>query len=79
MKTQAVTAISTGFCRKPEILATCSIGSTTLWRMVKENRFPQPVRPSPFGEHVTVWRREDITAFIRGEWQPAPANDAKGG
>lgn len=59
-----------GFARLPEILATLSIGRSTVWRMVKENRFPQPVRPSPFGPAVTVWRREDVHAFIRGEWKP---------
>jgi len=78
MNTNTVTAISTGFCRINEVCATLSIGRTTVWRMVKENRLPQPVRPGPFGEHVTVFRREDIAAFVRGEWQATPANDATG-
>jgi len=73
MNTETVTAISTGFARLPEITATCSIGRTTVWRLVKENRFPQPVKPSPFGPAVTVWRREDIAAFCRGDWQPEGA------
>lgn len=59
-----------GFCRVPEIISTLSIGRTTLWRMVKEKRFPQPIKPSPFGPAVTVWRRDEIAAFCRGEWKP---------
>lgn len=61
---------TTGFCRVPEVLTILSIGRTTLWRMVQERRFPSPVRPSPFGPAVTVWRREDVAAFCRGEWKP---------
>lgn len=73
MQTAAITAMQTGFARLPEILSTCSIGRTTVWRLVKENRFPQPVKPSPFGPAVTVWRRDEIAAFVRGEWQPEGA------
>jgi len=79
MNTNTVTAISTGFCRINEVCATLSIGRTTVWRMVKDNRLPQPVRPSPFGKAICVWKRDDIAAFCRGEWQPDRTNDATGG
>lgn len=54
---------ATGFIRLPQILAVIPIGKSTWWAGVKSRRFPQPVRPSPFGR-VTVWRVEDIRQLV---------------
>lgn len=59
-----------GFVRLPQILAVFPIGKSTWWAGVRSGRFPQPVRPSPFGERVTVWKVEDIRNFLAGSWQP---------
>ena len=35
--------------------------SPTLWRMVKDGRFPKPVK---LGERITAWRVEDVRAWM---------------
>lgn len=77
MKPETVTQAA-GLCRLPEILQLTGVGRTTIWRMCQENRFPQPLRPSPFGKAITVWHRDEVFKFCRGEWKPS-ANDAIGG
>ncbi len=54
-----------GFVRVPQLLAALPISRSTLWKMVAEGRFPQPVRPSPFGPSVTVWSAHDVHEWIR--------------
>jgi predicted DNA-binding transcriptional regulator AlpA len=54
---------ATGFVRLPQILALVPIGKSSWWAGVREGRYPQPVRPSPFGR-VTVWRAEEIHALL---------------
>lgn len=36
--------------------------STTLWRMVKRGRFPQPLKISP---QITAWRIRDIRDWLK--------------
>lgn len=54
---------ATGFVRLPQILALVPIGKSSWWAGVRDGRYPQPVRPSPFGR-VTVWRAEDIHTLL---------------
>lgn len=61
--TEAVSLPLTGFVRIPLILSVIPIGKSTWWAGVKSGRFPQPVRPSPFGR-VAVWRAEDIRELV---------------
>ena len=61
--TEPVGLPATGFVRIPLILAVIPIGKSTWWAGVKSGRFPQPVRPSPFGR-VAVWRAEDIRDLV---------------
>lgn len=35
--------------------------SPTLWRMVKEGRFPKPVK---LGERITAWDMADVRAWL---------------
>lgn len=59
----------TGFLRLPQIIgsvkyntpAIIPVCKATWWAGVKSGRFPAPVKLSP---RVTVWRIEDIRAFI---------------
>lgn len=42
-------------------------GNATIWRWVKEGRFPQPVR---IGKRWTRWRKADVEAFINRNQTP---------
>jgi len=37
------------------------VSQATIWRWVKEGRFPKPFK---LGERITVWNIEDIELFI---------------
>ena len=61
----------TGFLRLPQIVgdpnadppipALIPVSKSTWWAGVKLGRFPKPVK---LGPRITVWRVEDIRAFI---------------
>jgi predicted DNA-binding transcriptional regulator AlpA len=50
-----------GFLRLPQVLALFPIGKSTWWEGCRTGRFPKPVK---LGPRTTVWRAEDIAAFI---------------
>lgn len=52
---------TTGFVRQPAVLAVIPISKSTLWRRVKHQTFPRPVKLS---ERVTAWRAEDLHSWI---------------
>ncbi|BDU22044.1 AlpA family phage regulatory protein [Dyella sp. GSA-30] len=53
---------STGYLRQAQLVGhILPIGATTLWRWVKQGKFPQPIKLS---ERVTVWRCEDVKAWM---------------
>jgi predicted DNA-binding transcriptional regulator AlpA len=54
-----------GFVRVPQLLAALPVSRSTLWKMVSDGRFPEPVRPSPFGPSVTVWSAAEVHEWIR--------------
>ena len=64
----------TGFLRerqlRPHILP---VAHSTLWRMVKDGRFPSPVKLS---ERVTAWRADEVMAWV--EQKGRTANDNRG-
>jgi len=51
----------TGFLRLHAILELIPVSKSTWWSGVKTGRFPKPVK---LGPRTTVWRVEDIRAFI---------------
>ena len=53
---------TTGFLRLPQVLSFIPVGKSSWWRGVKEGRYPEPVKIAP---RTTVWRAEDIAAFIK--------------
>jgi predicted DNA-binding transcriptional regulator AlpA len=52
---------TSGFLRLPQILEIFPIGKSTWWEGCRTRRFPKPVKLCP---RTTVWRAEDIRAFI---------------
>lgn len=57
-----------GFIRLPAVLDHVAVGRSTLWAMVKDGRFPSPVKLSP---RVTAWRAGDIRAWIEAQGHKA--------
>ena len=49
-------------CRISDLLPVLPIKRSTVWLWVRQGRFPAPVRP--FGSFCTVWKREDILAWL---------------
>lgn len=62
---------STGFLRLPQIIgdkkatppipAIYPVSKSQLWKLVKEGKFPSPIK---LGPRITAWRVEDIRQFI---------------
>ncbi len=51
----------TGFLRLKQILQFIPVGKSTWWAGVKSGKYPKPIK---LGAKTTVWRAEDIKAFI---------------
>lgn len=47
--------------RLPQVLARVPVGRSSLWQMVRENRFPKPIKLGPM---TTAWRSSDVDAWI---------------
>ena len=52
---------STGFLRLPQVLALIPISKSAWSAGCQSGRYPKPVK---LGPRTTVWRAEDIAAFI---------------
>ena len=50
-----------GYLREPQVLEIFPFSHSTLWRHVKDGRFPKPIKLSP---RVTAWRAKDIQAHL---------------
>ena len=57
-----------GFLRDKQIIQHLGIGRSTWWRWVNEGAAPAPIR---LGKNTTVWRAEDIRAFVDARMQEA--------
>lgn len=53
-----------GFLRQAQVLALVPVSKSTLWRRVQAGSFPAPLKLS---ERVTVWRAEDVQAWIQAQ------------
>jgi predicted DNA-binding transcriptional regulator AlpA len=51
----------TGYVRIRQILEIFPVSSSTWWEGCKEGRFPKAIK---LGPRTTVWRAEDIRAFM---------------
>lgn len=54
--------------RIKEVRKSTTFAESTIWKHVKENKFPKPIKLST---GITVWRIKDINDFINGTWLPA--------
>jgi predicted DNA-binding transcriptional regulator AlpA len=51
----------TGFYRLPRVLELIPVSKSTFWAGIKAGRYPAPVKLS---SRISVWRAEEIFAFI---------------
>ena len=61
MSQQQSSIPSIGFLRLPQILAFIPISKSAWWEGCRTGRFPKPIK---LGPRTTVWRAEEIAAFI---------------
>lgn len=61
MSQQQSSIPSIGFLRLPQILTIIPISKSAWWKGCRTGRFPTPIK---LGPRTTVWRAEDIKAFI---------------
>ncbi len=40
------------------------VSKNTIWRMVREGKFPRPIKLS---EKVTVWKADDVLAWLKSK------------
>lgn len=60
-----------GYLRQAQLVGhVLPIGASTLWRWVKDGKFPKPIKIS---ERVTVWRAEDVRAWMAEHQQQVSA------
>ncbi|UNU74059.1 AlpA family phage regulatory protein [Moraxella nasovis] len=53
-----------GMSRINQILPFLPIGKSTVWKWVREGKFPEPVKLS---STMTAWRNSDIHAWIEAQ------------
>lgn len=59
--------IFAGFLREKQIRpAIVPVGKTSFWRMVKDGRFPKPVK---LGPRTTAWHAEAVAAWVAQQGQ----------
>ncbi|MBW2187323.1 MAG: AlpA family phage regulatory protein [Deltaproteobacteria bacterium] len=49
--------------RIKQVLEIIPLGKSTVWKMVAEGKFPQPIKLS---ERCTAWRESDVVAWMDG-------------
>lgn len=71
MSDTSFTLVPGVFLRLPQVQLVFPYGKATIYRMVKEGRFPKPVN---IGAHAVAWRSDDIIALrdklYADEWEP---------
>lgn len=50
-----------GMSRAKDVLKFVPVCRSTLWKMVKNNQFPQPIKLSG---NITAWRNADVLAWL---------------
>ena len=56
-----VSNVSKKLLRINQVLALVPVGRSSWWEGCRTGRYPKPIK---LGPRTTVWRAEDITAFI---------------
>lgn len=62
MEIKKVTLPATGFLREKALYNFIPVSRTTLWKWVKENKFPKPIK---LAAKTTVWRAEEVEKWIK--------------
>jgi prophage regulatory protein len=63
ISTETPTIPATGFLRQKQVLKFIPISKSNLWLMVREGRFPRPIK---LGPRTTVWKAEELREYIEG-------------
>lgn len=50
------------YMRIDEVIQMLSVGKSTVWAWVKDDKFPKPIKLS---EYVTVWKLSDIQEWVQ--------------
>ena len=66
------TISTTGFLRLPQILAAIPVSKSAWWEGCRTGRYPKPLK---LGPRTTVWRAEDIAAFIENVGKQQKSGD----
>jgi len=51
--------------RVKDVVKKTSIGKSTIWVWVKEEKFPEPIKLS---DRISVWKESDIDAWMEGKY-----------
>ena len=65
---QPITLPTEGFIRVNQLSQILGVAIVTCWRWSAQGRLPAPLKLS---DRVTVWRAEDIRAFINAQGKAA--------
>lgn len=63
---------SIGFLRLPQVLELFPFSKSAWWKGCATGRYPKPVK---IGPRTTVWRAEDIRAFIENAGKEGEEHD----
>lgn len=47
--------------RKPEVLSRCGIANTHLYRLIKDGKFPKPIKIT---DRLVAWNEAEIDAWL---------------
>ena len=53
-----------GFVRAVELAGIVPVSRATIWRWIKQGKFPRPVKLT---DHVTAWRLADVRAWCESQ------------
>lgn len=53
---------------RPATTGLLPIGKSTLWRMVKDGKFPKPIKLS---SNITAWKKSDVLAWLEQQKENA--------
>ncbi|MDL2268015.1 AlpA family phage regulatory protein [Desulfovibrio sp. OttesenSCG-928-G15] len=64
--------VSKKLLRINQVLALVPVGRSSWWEGCRTGRYPKPIK---LGPRTTVWRAEDITAFIENLGNQGAGNE----
>lgn len=59
---------ATSLIRKPVVRARVGLSDVTIWRLVRDGKFPRPIR---IGKRAIAWKSTDIEAWINARPEAA--------